>query len=85
MKIRFVSEIFDREVELIGKVLCTRSVEYDMSWEFQDGKEYNLYKQLLDDNPNNSYIKYIYESTTDEKVVKQRIELACGKLFGVSK
>lgn len=43
------------------------------------------YKQLLDDNPNNSYIKYIYESTTDEKVVKQRIELACGKLFGASK
>lgn len=42
------------------------------------------YKQLLNNNPDNLFIKYIYESTTDEKVVKQRIKLACEKLFGFS-
>jgi len=39
------------------------------------------YKQLLDDNPDNLYMKYIYESTTDEKVVKQRILFAIENLF----
>lgn len=49
MKIRLVEEYKDREVELIGKVLCTRSDEYDMSWEFQKGTEYDLYKQTFED------------------------------------
>ena len=49
MKIKFVDEYTDRDVELIDKVLCTRSIKYDMTWEFQEDKEYNLYKQTFDD------------------------------------
>jgi hypothetical protein len=49
MKIRLLEEATDREVELVGKVLCTRSDEYDMSWEFQKGTEYDLYKQTFED------------------------------------
>jgi hypothetical protein len=50
MKIRLIEENTDREVELIGKVLCTRSDEYDMSWEFQKDKEYDLYEQTFEDD-----------------------------------
>jgi hypothetical protein len=50
MKIRLIEEYEDREVELIGKVLCTRSDEYDMSWEFQKDKEYDLYEQTFEDD-----------------------------------
>jgi hypothetical protein len=49
MKIRLIDEYKDREVELIGKVLCTRSDEYDMPWEFQKDKEYDLYEQTFED------------------------------------
>jgi hypothetical protein len=49
IKIRLVEENTDREVELIGKVLCTRSDKYDMSWEFQKDKEYDLYEQTFED------------------------------------
>jgi len=49
MKIRLLEEATDREVELVGKVLCTRSDKYDMSWEFQKGTEYDLYKQIFED------------------------------------
>ena len=31
------------EVELIGKALCTRAIKYNMSWEFEEQHEYNLY------------------------------------------
>lgn len=36
MKIRLLDETTDREVELVGKVLCTRSNEFNMSLEFQE-------------------------------------------------
>ena len=49
IKIRLIEEDEDREVEFIGKVLCTRSGEYDMSWEFQKDKEYDLYEQTFED------------------------------------
>jgi len=49
MKIRLLEENIDREVELVGKVLCTRSDEYDMTWEFQKESEYDLYKQTFED------------------------------------
>jgi hypothetical protein len=49
MKIRLIDEYKDREVEFFGKVLCTRSDEYDMSWEFQKDKEYDLYEQTFED------------------------------------
>jgi len=48
-KIKFVDEWKYREVELIGKVLCIRS-NYDASWEFPINKEFNLYKQIIDNN-----------------------------------
>ena len=50
IKIRLVEENTDREVELIGKVLCTRSDKYDISWEFQKDKEYDLYEQTFEDD-----------------------------------
>jgi len=49
MIIQLLDEYSDREVELEGRVLCTRSDEYDMSWEFQEGTEYDLYKQVFED------------------------------------
>lgn len=50
MKIRLLEEFVDREVELVGKVLCTRSDSHDMSWEFQKDKKYDLFKQLFEDD-----------------------------------
>lgn len=50
MKIRLIEEIIDREVQLLGKVVCTRSDKYDMSWEFQKDKEYDLYEQTFEDD-----------------------------------
>lgn len=49
MKIELVGENKPREVEFYGEVICTESKEYDMSWEFQEGEEYKLYKQTFDD------------------------------------
>lgn len=57
MKIRLVLESHDREVELEGKVLCTRSDKYDMHWEFQRGTEYDLYKQTFE-NGTSVYIVF---------------------------
>lgn len=48
MKIRLLDEYQDREVELVGKVLCIRSDKYDMQWEFQKDKEYDLYEQAFE-------------------------------------
>jgi hypothetical protein len=45
MKIRLVEPNIEIEVELVGKVKCTRAVKHDMSWEFQEGREYSLYKE----------------------------------------
>ena len=50
MKIRLIEEIIDREVQLLGKVLCARSDEYYMSGEFQKDKEYDLYEQTFEDD-----------------------------------
>jgi hypothetical protein len=49
MKIRLIGEIADREVELLGKVLCVRSDIHDMSWEFEKDKAYDLYEQIFED------------------------------------
>jgi len=55
MEIELVGENYPREVEFIGKVKCLESKEHDMSWEFQEGEEYNLYEQEFDDGE----IRYI--------------------------
>jgi thymidylate synthase len=59
-KIKFVDEVIEREVVLLGKVLCTKS-RADMSWEFQPNTEYSLYYQIFDDK---NYIYIVFNDSS---------------------
>ena len=59
-KIKFVDEVTEREVVLLGKVLCKKSTA-DMSWEFKPNTEYSLYYQIFEDK---NYIYIVFNDSS---------------------
>jgi len=79
MEIKFVDEAGSREVELVGKVICTRSYyKYNTFEKFQEGSEYNLYKQVFKDN---STIYIVFNDDGGWYLSYLDIDDLCGNYF----